>query len=477
MNKNMKNQKLNLIWSALISAFWVIFLWNFWDKGIFALGLNAAFFLFSLLALFVFNLYQKISYAKQDLFWLLPIALIILSFALFENPFLKAINLLVLPVLFAVFYNQAFLSNKKTIRWSFKFILKIIERFFSFFKKIGETATSYLGLIIPSDKTKKQTAAKIIGGILLFLLLALTIFIPLLSSADALFASKVQFIYDLFINTISLPVIYKIFTFIALAIFFISVLTAWSRNFTYQEEGSIEKKIDPIIPGIILGGILVLYLLFLWVQLSRLWIGTLPFDFKETEGLVKSGFWQLFFLSIINILIYFFTYKKTTAWVQKLLTIFTFASLFLLISAAYRMGLYVVYYGFSYEKFFASYTVVFCTIIFIWLIIQLFIKKRANILKFLVFLFLWMYALLTVLPVEQFILRGNVALSKSAESRINLPELTMLSPDVLSLVKKYQKQGILDKQEFNWQPWLERQEKLITDKSWYEMNLSNLFNY
>ena len=473
----MKNQKLNLIWSALISAFWVIFLWNFWDKGIFALGLNAAIFLFSLLALFIFNLYQKISYTKQDLFWLLPIALIILSFALFENPFLKAINLLVLPVLFAVFYNQAFLSNKKTIRWSFKFILKIIERFFSFFKKIGETATSYLGLIIPSDKNKKQTAAKIIGGIFLFLLLALTIFIPLLSSADALFASKVQFIYDLFINTISLPVIYKIFTFIALAIFFISVLTAWSRNFTYQEEGSIEKKIDPIIPGIILGGILVLYLLFLWVQLSRLWIGTLPFDFKETEGLVKSGFWQLFFLSIINILIYFFTYKKTTAWVQKLLTIFTFASLFLLISAAYRMGLYVVYYGFSYEKFFASYTVVFCTIIFIWLIIQLFIKKRANILKFLVFLFLWMYALLTVLPVEQFILRGNVALSKSTESRINLPELTMLSPDVLSLVKKYQKQGVLDKQEFNWQPWLERQEKLITDKSWYEMNLSNLFNY
>ena len=473
----MKNEKLNLIGGVILSAFWVIFLWNFWDKGIFALGLNAAIFLFSLLALFIFNLYQKISYTKQDLFWLLPIALIILSFALFENPFLKVVNLLVLPVLFAIFYNQAFLPNKKTIRWNFKFILRIIERFFSFFKKIGETATSYLNLIIPSDKAKKQTTAKIIGGTILFLLLALTIFIPLLSSADALFASKVQFIYDLFINVISLPVIYKIFTFIALAIFFVSVLTAWSRSFAYQEEGSIEKKIDPIIPGIILGGILVLYLLFLWVQLSRLWVGTLPFDFKETEGLVKSGFWQLFFLSIINILIYFFTYKKTTAWVQKLLTIFTFASLFLLISAAYRMGLYVVYYGFSYEKFFASYTVVFCTVIFIWLIIQLFIKKRANILKFLVFLFLWMYALLTVLPVEQFILRGNVALSESAESRINLSELTMLSPDVLFLVKKYQKQGVLDKQEFNWQPWLERQEKLITDKSWYEMNLSNLFNY
>lgn len=473
----MKNQKLNLIGAAILSFFWVIFLWNFWDKGIFALGLNAAIFLFSLLALFIFNLYQKTSYTKQDLFWLLPIILIITSFTLYENPFLKTVNLLVLPILFAVFYNQAFLSNKKTIHWNFKFILLIIERFFSFFKKIGEASIAYVNLIIPNEKTKKQTTAKIIGGIFLFLLLALTVFIPLLSSADALFASKVQFIYDLFLNVVSLPVVYKILTFIALAIFFVSVLIAWSKNFVYQEEGSVEKKIDPIIPGIILSGVLLLYLLFLWIQLSRLWVGTLPFDFKETEGLVKSGFWQLFFLSIINILIYFFTYRKTTAWVQKLLTIFTFASLFLLISAAYRMGLYVIYYGLSYEKFFASYTVVFCTVIFIWLIIQLFIKKRANILKFLVFLFLWMYALLTVLPIEQFILRGNVALSKSAESRINLPELTMLSPDVLSLVKKYQKQGILDKQEFNWQPWLERQEKILLEKNWYEVNLSNLFNY
>jgi hypothetical protein len=225
------------------------------------------------------------------------------------------------------------------------------------------------------------------------------------------------------------------------------------------------------------------------VQINRLWVGDLPFDFKETENLVKSGFWQLILLSIINILIYFSTYKRTIAIVQKILAAFTVASLFLLISAGYRMGLYVTYYGFSYEKFFASYTVIYCSILLIWLVSRLFAEKRANILKFVLFLFLWMYAIATVSPVEQFILRTNVALkSNIEESRIRLFELTMLSPDVLSLVKEYEQQGLLkenagylarekevkSEKQFDWEPWIERQEKTISDKVWYEKNLMNV---
>jgi hypothetical protein len=267
-------------------------------------------------------------------------------------------------------------------------------------------------------------------------------------------------------------------------------LTAWSKKFDYKEKESADKNIDPIISGIVIGGILCLYLLFLWIQVSRLWVGVLPFEFKETESLVKSGFWQLLFLSIINILIYFFTYRKTKLLVQKILTAFTITSLLLLVSAGYRMGLYVVYYGFSYEKFFASYTVIFCTILFVWLIIKMFGKQRANILKFLIILFLWMYAIVTIFPVEQFILRTNIAMSNIKESRIRLFEMTMLSPDALSLVKEYQQQGLLkentgylsrekenkDIEDFDWNPWIERQEKIISDKIWYEKNLMNVIH-
>jgi len=220
------------------------------------------------------------------------------------------------------------------------------------------------------------------------------------------------------------------------------------------------------------------------VQVGRLWVGSLPFEFKDTEYFVKSGFWQLFFLSIINIVIYFFTYRKTILIVQRILTVFTLISLLLLISAVQRMQLYVTYYGFSYEKLFALYTVIYCVILFIWLITRLFIKSRSNIFKFLVMLFICMYGLITILPVEQFILRANLKLSELKESRIRLYELTMLSPDVLPLIKKYKKEGKLKEridyfrpgvEEFDWTPWINEKEKIVSDKKWYERNLLNYF--
>jgi ABC-type lipoprotein release transport system permease subunit len=64
----------------------------------------------------------------------------------------------------------------------------------------------------------------------------------------------------------------------------------------------------------------------------------------------------------------------------------------------------------------------------------------------------------------------------------------MLSPDVLSLVKEYEQQGLLkenagylarekevkSEKQFDWEPWIERQEKTISDKVWYEKNLMNV---
>jgi hypothetical protein len=483
-----KELVLKLLLTIIPAIFWVIFLWSFWDRGIYALGFNATIFGLILLGLFVWVLYKKNYYSHHDLLWIIPIALIFLSYSIYDNPFLKATSLLVIPIMFALFYNQAFLSDKKIRLWNFEFISQIIYRFFSFISNISQTAKLYLNLVMPRGKNRKNTIIRVIVGLVLFLIIALTVFIPLLSAADAVFADKVHVIYEGFLNIFSSVFVYKLLTAIALTILFFSALSAWSKRFDYKEKGNADKKIDPIVSGIVLAGILGLYLLFLWIQLSRLWVGNLPFDFKETESLVKSGFWQLFFLSIINILIYLSTYKRTSLWVQRILLAFSFSSLLLLISAGYRMGLYVTYYGLSYEKFFASYTVIYSAVLFIWLIVKLFSKQRANILKFLIILFLWMYALISILPVEQFILRTNVALTNIKDSKIRLFELTMLSPDVLSLVKKYDGQGLLKEsagyltreqdekvsEDFNWQPWMERQEKIITEKAWYEKNLSNM---
>ena len=142
----------------------------------------------------------------------------------------------------------------------------------------------------------------------------------------------------------------------------------------------------------------------------------------------------------------------------------------------------------------ATCVVIFCAALFVWLISRMFVDRRANILKFLAVLFMWMFAVATVLPVEQFILRANVALAHLPDSRIRIYELTMLSPDVLGTVRRFRDEGKLDEvnpayarglenapeevreeiEHPDWQPWIDRAQERVDRKTWYEKTLSDL---
>lgn len=467
-------QQQKLLSCAGLALFWVLFLWNFWEKGPYALGMNTFVFLSLFFGIFIWVLRKENKYESRDILWIVPFVLMIGSFAIYDNPFLKVANIMAMPALFALFYNHAFLADKKTTYWNYEFILKMFSRILSVLRQISNSAKTYLTFVIPANKTNKHVIVRIVAGILIFLIGALVIFIPLLSSADAVFSQKVQVITEWLQSIFSTPLAYRICVFVVLSVLFLSMLTAWSTSFNYTPKEESNKNRDSIIVGIVLGGIVCMYVLFLWIQLNRLWVGALPFDFKETEQLVKSGFWQLLTLSIISIFIYFFAYKKTVPFVQKILVAFTIASLLLLASAGHRMGLYVIYYGFSYEKFFASYTVLYCAILYLWLITQLFQNQRSNIIKFLVMLFLWMFAIISIFPIEQFIFRTNMALHNLEDSRIILSEMKMLSPDVLQLVKKNKEKGLLEGEGYDWNKWVEDQEKLLSEKVWYERNIMNI---
>ena len=449
-----------------LSLFFVVFLWGFWSKEVFALGINFALYLAAATIFFVSRLRKSLKYSHTDLAWIIPLLLLALLFAIYENPFFKAFNLLVFPVVASLFYAYAWVDKKNEIDWGGLFISKIVKRVFSFFVFLRTAVQLLLHTIYNNEKTDRGMLKRVLIGLAL-LLLSLLVVVPLLSSADPVFAQKLKPFYDIIIDIVSASIVAKIIVFAVLSIGVLTSLVAWGRPQVIANTATGANR-DIVITGIVLGGIFVVYLLFLWIQFDRLWVGQLPFDFKETENLVKGGFWQLLFLSLVNLAIFFFLYRKTSSLGQKLLGLFSLASFLLLVSSAHRMMLYVTHYGFSYEKFYASYTVLFCAILFFWLISRLFVSKKSNVVKFLAFQFLWMFALISLFPVELFILRSNMALVTRLDSKINLFEMTMLSPDVLTQIKKYQEEEKMG----DWNPWIEKQEKRIRDKKWYEYTLN-----
>lgn len=130
--------------------------------------------------------------------------------------------------------------------------------------------------------------------------------------------------------------------------------------------------------------------------------------------------------------------------------------------------------GLSYEKFYASYAVLYCAVLFVILLWSLIQQRRTEALYVTVTLFVWMFGIVSLLPVEQIVLRTNISLytSQRAKSEINLGDMTMLSSDVYGLViKNRERLGLKDS---FWNRWIDGAAGTLREKEWYEMNLSAL---
>ncbi|MFH2062647.1 MAG: DUF4153 domain-containing protein [bacterium] len=493
--------RLEVLWSVGVSLLWVLLLWRFWQYGPEVLGLNAAVYLVATAGLFIWSLHRRGIAARNYLYWLIPWGLTALSYAIYDNQFLRMVGLPVLLVWAAVFYNYTAVSAGRSLSWTPRLVVQLVGRGVSAVLAVVRSMQMHWRVLSLQKATRRGSLVRrVVFGVLVTLLLLLFVVLPLLSSADPAFAASVASITDWFSGLLESSPVRRLLFAALLSVLTVAGLLAWNAP-AEDWKDEPERPVDSVVFGIVLGGLLAVYLLFLGVQLQKLWVGQLPFEFKDAVYLVKSGFWQLLFLSVLNVAIYVGAYRRTVRGVQWLLSAFTLASLLLLASAGWRMGLYVLHYGFSYEKFFASYTVLYCTILFVWLVSRLFAVARADVLKFMATLFIWMFAVLALLPVEQIILRSNVVMAQLEGSRIRLVELTMLSPDAVNTVRELQTNGKLEKtlsddlpdyrfyeleqspeekleqyheeQREMWRNWIDWQVGSVARKTWYERSLTD----
>jgi hypothetical protein len=137
------------------------------------------------------------------------------------------------------------------------------------------------------------------------------------------------------------------------------------------------------------------------------------------------------------------------------------------------MFLYVTVHGLSYEKFYASYAVLFCFILFGLLIYVLVSKAQRTLLQDACALLIWMYAIVCLLPVEQCIIRFNVARAQVEGNQIDMADMRMLSLDVYSYVRE---NSVPLQQPGGWNTadtWTQARERQLRKKKWYEHTVSS----
>ena len=464
---NFSNNKFLTI--IAFATFAVIGHWSFWSQGVYALGFNTTLFWLCLGGLLWKN--HPLLRFKRDWVWITPLFLMALSFSLYENPWLKVISCFVLPITTGVFYAYSQLINSSQHYWGLSLLQSVIKRNLLPFKHIGTVLNFSQNVFTSLFKQQEinDINKRIFYGIALLIPIALLVLV-LLSSADSNFERLISDIFSQFFNFIDLSIFAKLFSIFALSLFLLATLHAFKDRFEITES-KIKFVLDDVVVGIVMSGILIIYLFFLWLQLEYLALDSLPKDFSQTERIVKSGFWQLFFLSILNTALFLTVYKNTGVVAQTILRIFIAASGLLLLSAAWRMGMYVFWYGFSYEKLFASYTTLFALGVFIYLLLASFAKQRKDVFRHIAFSALWVYAIATVMPVEKIILYSNVQLAQLSNSRVDLNHLKNLSIDIFGDVH-VRTNPLLRSQTETWLDWARQLKRKRCHRAWYENNIS-----
>ena len=208
---------------------------------------------------------------------------------------------------------------------------------------------------------KKDGAARRVLPLLLGAagaLALLAVLVPVLASADALFAAATA---DLraFVSLHFTDAVWKALLASVMTPFLFGLLYSLRRPTPLKRTGAAARGGgDGLGFAIVLAAVAALYLLFLGVQSAGLFGGA---EYLAQKGLsyaewARSGFFQMVGVTVVNLTLLLaavqWSRREGGAWraVRLLSALLTAESLLLLLSAAWRMTLYVDVYGLSFKR-------------------------------------------------------------------------------------------------------------------------------
>ena len=181
----------------------------------------------------------------------------------------------------------------------------------------------------------------------------------------------------------------------------------------HKEEGyqvnQIQKR-DPLLAIGFLTPLLILYAIFSWIQIGALFLGSmsLPDGYSYSEY-AREGFWQLLFVCIVNLGIVLICYScfkesKVLKIVQTLMIVCTYI---MLLSAAFRMGMYVDAYGLTRKRVYVFWALAVLAILFVGVAMAVW-KGKFSLFRFGATVVVVMYLSFSLSHIDYWIAHYNV---------------------------------------------------------------------
>lgn len=284
---------------------------------------------------------------------LLAVLFLAATLALGSSWYFRLWNLLALLVLLPV--HTLALSGAARLPWWQPAMLR--ERFLLLLRGLFGNLGAAPAAAAPAEKGRNRRLLPAALGAACALAL-LFLLIPVLASADALFAAATA---DLraFIQTHFTTALWKLALGLFLTPFIFGLLYSLRRP-APSKAPAAEKgpAADPLVFVLILAALDALYLLFLAVQSAGLFGGA---EYLARRGIsyaewARSGFFQMVGVTVVNLTAVMaaltLSRREGRLWaaLRALAALLALESLVLLASAAWRMTLYVTAYGLSFKR-------------------------------------------------------------------------------------------------------------------------------
>ena len=363
-------------------------------------GINVILFNIVLLILLYF-VYKKNGLIKnrKGLLFMIPITFISISYFIYDNDFFSTFNMFVIFSLFILMHIFTVNPNYNIFGLLEDFINLVFQPF-NYIKNFYNLVSSNLSISFKLEEDKKAK----IKSILIIIPIVLVILI-LLSSADAEFNNLFDKLFNIF-NNISLGEIpgrvinFTIFfTYLGASINYIC--------FNYKKSKGGNIKVDGYTIKALLSILNIIYLVFDIIQIRSLIFHRVSAGINYAEY-ARSGFFQLMFISIINLVILLISkHSKEEKYNNVMCLIMVFLTLIIIASSFMRMNMYEAAYGYTLLRLLV-YVTLFTLVILLIPTTFYIINSNVNIIKFFMIIIITIYTILSLSPVSYFIAFKNI---------------------------------------------------------------------
>lgn len=434
---------------VLFSAFYVFCLYDN------PAGITYPLFTAGFLGLYVYFLKKEKQDLKKDsVFYMTAVFLLGLSNCLTDNQMIILFNKTGSFLLYAVLFvhNACRDEEWNVIKYTgslLRFGLSVIESLPGVFITAAQMRTVKRTASSHSEKNRKESKTiYVILGILIGILL-LFIILPLLVSADPVFEYIFEYIFHEIFDAVFQQIVLPKHLLGILLMFFWGILLFFAlflaiRKKKIKEEQREMKVLEPVLAVSFLSVIGIVYLVFCLVQISYLFTGGMELPSGYTySGFAREGFFQLLFVSILNLGIVLFCLElfRNHRVLKLLLTFLSGCTYIMLFSSACRMYLYIQAYGLSRLRVLVLAALLVISIVLGGMICSIY-RERFPLFRFTVAVVTVVYVILSLGRMDVWIAKYNISL-KGFDITYENTYLLTLSADAAGVYADAAKEGLL----------------------------------